>query len=105
MQVHSFMLVHILLRITITVLDIDITRFKIGPPIFLWWVPVQNFAPKTHFDVIGTYRMLATSSTTFKKSGFSDYPDPESGSREFQAGPGGPIRFQIRHIGTEQSHF
>ena len=40
---------------------------------------VQIFAPKIHFDVIGMYRKLVTSSTTFKKSGFLDFQDLESG--------------------------
>ena len=57
---------------------IDLLRFKIGPPIFPWWVPVRNFAPKTHFGVIGTYRKPVTSSTTFKKSGVLDFPELKS---------------------------
>ena len=56
---------------------IDLLCFKISPPIFLWQVPVQNFAPKTHLGFIGAYRKPVTSSTTFKKSGFSDFQNPD----------------------------
>ena len=52
---------------------IDITRFRIGPPIFLWQVPVRIFAPKTHLDVIGTYRKPRTSSTTFENPDFRNF--------------------------------
>ena len=34
---------------------------------------------QTQFGVKGTYRKLVTSSTTFKKSGFLDFQDLESG--------------------------
>ena len=72
-------------------------RSKILPPNSILH---KGYVQKAHNEL---YNFQKIRIPDFSGSGIRK--NPVTRSRQFQAGPGGPIKFQIRHIGAEQFHF